>query len=134
MKSYLLASVICVSAAQAQVVECPKFYPQADTVFSEVPPHHTGTGMVMRQPLSGALLNVGEFNGGGDIEGLRKDAKNGYEVKFGIWDGRKWLVCFYGPNNSVRWWEPLNEGEVECTLKVVKKNAQGAMDAVLTCK
>ena len=46
--------------------------------------------------------------------------------------GPKWFVCVYG--TSVSWWEPLDEKELACKLKVVKKNSQGIMEATLTCK
>lgn len=133
MRKILLACLLPAAAVQAQVVECPKYYPWKDTVLSEVPSQHKGKGMVAQQPLTGAGLNVGEFNGGGDIQGLRKDFKGGYEVHFGMWPGPKWLVCTYGPNNATSWWEQLGNKEADCKLRVVKKNAQGVMDATLTC-
>jgi hypothetical protein len=132
MKTLLLC--LLPAAVHAQVVECPKYYPSTDTAFSEVPAQHKGKGVVTRQPLTGAGLNVGEFNGGGDIEGLRKDVKGGYEIDFGKWPGPKWFVCTYGKGYATSWWEQLDNKEGNCKLKVVSKNAQGMMDATLTCK
>jgi hypothetical protein len=93
-----------------------------------------GKGRRRQQPLTGAGLNVGEFNGGGDIQGRRQDIKGGYEVHFGSWSGPKWLVCTYGPGNAVSWWEELNSNEADCKLTVLKKKSNGPIDAALACK
>jgi hypothetical protein len=134
MKMILSASLVLGACAHAQVVECPHQYPAIDTVLPEAPPQNKGRGLVAPQRLSGAGLNVGEFGGGGDIQGLRKDFKGGYEVRFGIWPGPKWLVCDYGTDQAISWWLRLDEGETDCMLRVVKKNANGKMEATITCK
>jgi hypothetical protein len=135
MKVVMLSALIFSSSVGAQVSECPAFYPAKDTELADVPLHHQGKGMVARQRLRGAGLTIGEFNGGGDLQGLRKDAGDGYEVDFGMpAAGMKWLVCFYGENGSTTWWERLDSREASCKLKVVKKNAQGMTTATLTCE
>lgn len=134
MKTLLSAGLIFAASAHAQVVECPKFYPVTDTILPEASPQPKGKGLVTQQRLSGAGLTVGEFNGGGDIQGLRKDFKGGYEVHFGIWAGPKWLVCDYGADQATSWWERLEDAEAACRLKVVKKNAKGLIEATITCK
>lgn len=127
------ALMILAPAAQAQVLECPKFYPWQDTVLTEVPYNHTGKGLVPKGRLAGAGLTIGEFNGGGDIQGDRKQVKGGWEVDFGVLRGRKWFVCHYEPGNT-SWWEQLDDKETACKLKIVTKNSEGMMDATLRCK
>lgn len=134
MKAFILTCLIPGAAAYAQVVECPKSYPWKDTVLAETPSQHKGKGIVGQQLLTGAGLNVGEFNGGGDIQGRRQDIKGGYEVHFGSWSGPKWLVCTYGPGNAVSWWEELSSKETDCKLTVLKKKSNGPVDATLACK
>jgi hypothetical protein len=87
MKACLLILLAVAPAVRAQVVECPKFYPWQDTVLAEVPYGHKGKGMVTKERLTGAGLTVGEFNGGGDMQGLRKNVKGGHEVDYGTIDG-----------------------------------------------
>jgi hypothetical protein len=133
MKACLLILLAVAPAVRAQVVECPKFYPWQDTVLAEVPYGHKGKGMVTKERLTGAGLTVGEFNGGGDMQGLRKNVKGGHEVDYGTIDGPKWLVCAYGPGN-VTWWEQLDSKKAACRLQVRERNTKGMMDATLTCK
>jgi hypothetical protein len=134
MKTFILICLMPGAIAHAQTVECPKFYPSKDTVLADAPSQHKGKGVVAQQPLTGAGLNVGEFNGGGDIQGRRQDIKGGYEVHFGSWSGPKWLVCTYGSGNAVSWWEELNSKETDCKLTVLKKKSNGQIDAALACK
>jgi len=133
MRSLLLAGLLVAPAVQAQVVHCPAFYPATETMLAEVPPQRKGQGFIAQQPLTGAGLTVGEINGGGDIQGARKAAKGGYEIRFGSWKGPKWMVCTYG-DHVTTWWERLDTNEADCRLKVVTKNANGSMSATLTCK
>jgi hypothetical protein len=135
MKKLFIPLLFLTTSAQAQVIECPKFYPLMDTALAEVPNQHMGRGMVSQQPLSGAGLTLGEFNGGGDLHGSRRNLKGGYEIDFGLTPtGVKWFVCSYGINGSTSWWEELKPEEAHCKLKVVNKNSQGVMDASLSCR
>ena len=135
MKKLLFAAISLVSYAHAQVIDCPTFYPLNDTMLTDIPPQHKGKGMVSQQQLSGAGFTIGEFNGGGDLQGLRKEVKGGYEIDFGMpGPGLKWFVCFYGKNGSTKWWEQLDSKEASCKLKVVNKNSKGLMTATLTCE
>ncbi|MDB5745472.1 MAG: hypothetical protein JWP72_320 [Massilia sp.] len=135
MRAVLLACLIVAPVAQAQVIECPKFYPWQDTVLAEVPHGHKGKGLVRKGQLMDATLNEGEFNqrSFGELQGGRKNLKNGWEVDYPSFPGPKWFVCFYEPGN-VTWWEQLDNKPLSCKLKVVKKNSKGMMDAALTCK
>lgn len=133
MRKLVLACFLLTPAVHAQVIVCPTFYPSTETLFSEVPPQRKGQGMIAQQPLTGAGLTVGAFNGGGDIQGGRKEMAGGYEIHFGAWAGSKWMVCNYGEHVAT-WWERLDDKLADCRLKVVKKNSQGVMSATLTCK
>lgn len=135
MRLALLACLILASAAQAQVVECPAFYPSLDTVLSEVPHQHKGKGLVRKGRLSGAAMSEGKFNGDAMsmVHGLRTETKDSWEEEFPIFRGPKWLICFYAPGN-ISWWEQLEDRPAACRLNVAKKNAEGVMKATLTCK
>lgn len=135
MKWSLLASLIVTTAAQAQVVECPKFYPSQDTVLSEVPYQHKGKGLVRKGRLTGAAMSEGEFNGDAMsiMHGLRKETKGSWEEEFPRFHGPKWLVCFYEPGN-VSWWEQIGDGPLACTLRVTPKNSENMTDAKLACR
>jgi hypothetical protein len=122
MKAITLSVFFLSSTVGAQVIECPQFYPSKDIELADVPRHHNGKGMVARQRLSGAGLTIGEFNGGGDLQGLRKEISGGYEVDFGMPGvGLKWFVCVYGQTGGTTWWEQLDSKEASCKLKIVKK-------------
>ena len=135
MKAVILACLIVAPVTHAQVIECPKFYPWQDTVLAEVPHGHQGKGLVRKGQLIDAVLNEGEFNqrSFGELQGGRKNLKNGWEVDYPSFPGQKWFICFYEPGN-VTWWEKLDTKPLSCKLKVVKKNSAGMMDAVLSCK
>lgn len=135
MKWSLLASLVVASSAQAQVIECPKVYPSQDTVLSEVPYQHKGKGLVHKAKLSGAAMSEGEFNGDAMsiMHGLSKETKGGWEEEFPKFRAPKWLICYYEPGN-ISWWEEVGSEPVACKLKVTTRNAEGTMDAVLTCK
>lgn len=135
MRFALFACLILTSAAQAQVVDCPKFYPSQDTVLSEVPYQHNGKGLVHKGRLSGAAMSEGEFNGDAMsiMHGLRTETKGGWEEDFPKFRGGKWLICYYEPGN-ISWWEQLGDQPRACRLKVSKKNSEGVMEATLTCK
>lgn len=133
MKKILFAYLIVGPAAQAQVIECPKFYPWQDTPLTEVPYRHKGKGIVARRPLSDASAFAGEFNGASELQGVRKDVKGGYDVQLpGV---TKWFVCYYGEGRDISWWEQIDDSKItRCTLRVRNKNSEGMMDATMTCK
>lgn len=135
MRAILLACLVAAPAAQAQVVECPKFYPSQDTVLTEVPYGHKGLGLLRKGQLIDAEMSEGQFGerSFGSLQGGRKNLKNGWEVEYPSFPGPKWFVCLYEPGN-VTWWEQLDNKPLSCKLKVVKKNSEGMMDAALTCK
>lgn len=118
-------------SAQAQTVECPKFYPWEDTTIPEVPYQHRGKGLVKRQQITGAGAFVGEMNGHGEIQGGRADVKGGYDIELPL--AIRWFVCEYGDN--IRWWEELKLGPnvKSCTIQV-RENKKYPMDAKLVCK
>jgi hypothetical protein len=136
MRLALFACLIVASTAQAQVIECPKFYPSQDTVLPEVPYQHKGKGLVRKAKLSGAAMSEGEFNGDAMsiMHGLRTETKGSWEEEFPKFHGRKWLVCYYEPGN-ISWWEELGSEPVACKLKVTKQKSVGAsMDARVSCQ
>src|SRR3569832_1796253 len=103
MKKLILFAFVSVTNADAQVVECPKFYPWQDTLVNEVPYQHNGKGVVKKKELSKASGFGGEFNEVNELQGIRKEVKDGYDVHLPLIT--KWLVCSYGDN--VQWWEEL---------------------------
>jgi len=118
-------------AVQAQVIECPKFYPWQDTPLAEVPLKHKGKGVVEKTRLDDATVTAGMVNGGSDLHGSIKKVKGGRIVEYRMPDGQKWFVCYYG--GDIAWWEELDSKVSLCKLEV-KKNSEGMMDATLICK
>jgi hypothetical protein len=133
MRKFIFACLILAPSAQAQVFECPKFYPWQDTVMSEVPYQHRGKGIVQKAELSGAGAFLGDFNGNMQIAPADvKKIKGGSDSYF---MPAKWLVCDYG--NGISWWEELklDENKVQsCVLQVRNKQGRDPMDIKLVCK
>lgn len=75
MKKLLLACLISAPAIQAQVIECPKFYPWQDTPLSEVPYGHKGMGMVAKGRLTGGSMYRGDPKDRSDVMGEYKKVK-----------------------------------------------------------
>lgn len=133
MNKLILAFLMLPAAIQAQVVECPKFYPWQDTPLSEVPYQHKGKGIVKKRELTGASGFDGELNGAAELQGIRKNVKGGYDVE--LPGATKWLVCWYGERGDISWWEQLDSSKTtRCVLRVRSKNSEGMMDATMTCK
>jgi hypothetical protein len=127
----MLACAFLGPTVSAQTVECPKFYPSADTYINETPYQHNGKGLVKKSALKDASAFIGEINGGGEIQGGIKEVKNGYDVELPL--DIKWFVCIY--ENNVQWWEELklNPKITSCTM-YVRKNKKYSADAKLVCK
>jgi hypothetical protein len=132
MRALLFACLI-VSTAHAQTVECPKFYPSQDTSLAEVPYQHKGKGIVSKAKLSGASMYIGELGGPGELRGDDRQVKGGWDVNYGFGREPKWLVCSYGRNGDVMWWEPIDSKATHCTLKI-REGGRDPMDVTLTCK
>jgi hypothetical protein len=131
MKSIIFVCLLLGSSVKAQTTECPKFYPSEDTRLTETPYNHSGKGVVKRAELTDASTFVGEINGGGEIQGGRKDIKGGYDVELPV--NLRWFVCEYG--NSVQWWEELklNPKNTSCTMQIRKQKGY-PLEAKLVCK
>jgi hypothetical protein len=135
MKKLLLACLILAPAAQAQVFECPKFYPWQDTVMAEVPYKHNGKGVVRKQELFGANWMGGDFNDTfGEMQGPpTKKVKGGVDIVVPTF--ARWLVCDYG--GGISWWEELkldkNKAQ-SCVMQVRDKVGRDPMDIKLVCK
>ncbi|UGQ47210.1 STY0301 family protein [Massilia endophytica] len=136
MKSTFLIWLMAVSGVCAQVIECPKSYPPLDTELTMIPSTHKGKGLVSARYLSGASMFIGEFNDGGELQGLRKDVKGGYDIE--VPADTRWLVCFYGDSQAISWWEELKlePKSTSCTVQVRSAQPQrpGAVEAKLICK
>lgn len=131
MRALLLALLVA-PAVQAQVIECPKFYPWQDTKLAEVPHQHKGAGFVSKAKLSGAGMYTGELNGQGELMGDGKKVKGGWDVEYGFGLEPKWLVCSYGSSGEIRWWEQIDPKATRCTL-TMREGGRAPMDAKLTC-
>ncbi|WP_136419537.1 STY0301 family protein [Herbaspirillum sp. ST 5-3] len=131
MKAIVLSCIFLASSLSAQTIECPKFYPSEDTHLTETPYNHSGKGIVRRAELKDASAFIGEINGGGELQGARKDVKGGYDVELPL--NARWFVCEYG--NDVQWWEELklNPKITSCTMQV-RQSKKLPMDAKLVCK
>lgn len=131
MRGLLLACLVAPSV-QAQVIECPKFYPWQDTQLAEVPHQHKGQGFVAKAKLSGAGMYIGEVNGQGELMGDGKKVKGGWDTEYAFGPGPKWLVCSYGRSGDIRWWEQIDSKATRCTLKL-REGGRDPMEVKLTC-
>jgi hypothetical protein len=136
MKRLLFACALFSSAAQAQVYECPKFYPWQDTVLAEVPYQHNGKGIVAKRSLASASVMQDDFNkpwaelrGGGE-----KKVTGGVDIDFPA--DVTWFVCWYGNDRSIAWWEKLklDRDKVRgCTMQL-RDDHHNPKDIKLICK
>lgn len=132
MRALVLAALVA-PAVQAQVVECPKFYPWQDTPLAEVPYRHRGQGFVARSVLRGAGMYTGEINGKAELVGDPRTMKGGREVAYGFQPGEnKWLVCSYG-DGSVTWWEQMDPKATSCLVRT-RGGGRDPMDVKATCR
>jgi hypothetical protein len=133
MRRALLLCLFLAPAAQAQVIECPKFYPWQDAPLAETPHEHKGKGFVAKARLTGAGMYAGELNGRGELQGDRQKVKGGWDIRHGFAAGDpKWLVCSYG-GGGIAWWEQLDPKVRSCTLQT-REGGRDPMDARATCK
>jgi hypothetical protein len=133
MKRLIFASVLLASAAEAQVIECPKFYPSEDTPLAEVPYQHKGKGFIAKARLNGASMFTGEINGQVELHGDRAKVKGGWNVRYGFAPADvRWLVCSYG-GGDIAWWEQLDTKTTSCQLEL-REMGSDPMSVKLTCK
>ena len=133
MRAFALA-VLLAPTVHAQVVECPKFYPWQDTPLAEVPYRHAGKGVVARAQLSGASMYVGDWNGRGELVGDGKKVRGGRDTRYGFEPGDvKWLVCTYGRDGSVTWWEQMDPKATSCVVRL-REGGRDPMEANATCR
>ena len=132
MRAVLLALLVA-PVVQAQVVDCPKFYPWQDTALAEVPYQHKGKGIVVKAKLSGAAMYIGEMGGQGELEGDIREVKGGRNVTYGFGPEPKWLVCYYGSSGDVRWWEQIESRVTSCIVRI-RDGGRNPMDVTATCK
>jgi hypothetical protein len=92
MRKLLLAWVLVASAAHAQEISCPKFYPSEDTVLTEAPYQYTGKGVLKKQALASAGGMGGGFNDtNGEMAGGSDKVKGGEDIAVPTF--AKWFVC-----------------------------------------
>lgn len=134
MRGQLLACLVLVSAAQAQEIECPKFYPWQDTALTEVPYGHAGKGVVKKRELSGAAVMVDDFNMPGDLHGGdQRKVPGGVDIQFPA--DATYFVCYYG-DRTIAWWEKLKHDPKKvkgCTLKMRDKVGRDPMNIRFVC-
>lgn len=136
MKILSLAYLLFASAAQAQEISCPKYYPSEDTVLSEVPYQHLGKGVIKKQELSGANWMGGDFNDTfGEMAGGVEKVQGGLTIA--VPTAAKWFVCWYGGGRAIAWWEEIKLekiGAKNCEIQIRNKVGRDPMDAKLICK
>jgi hypothetical protein len=136
MRILLLACLILASTANAQEIECPKFYPWEDTVLAEVPYKHTGKGVVAREELSSASAMWGDFNNPAEFHGGPENkVKGGTDIVMP--PNSAWFVCWYGRGRTIGWWEQLKHDPDKvkgCTMKIRNKVGRDPMDIKFVCK
>jgi hypothetical protein len=132
MRALVLAYIVT-SAAFAQTIECPQFYPWQDTPIAEVPYQHKGKGIVAKAKLTGSAMYIGELGGQGELRGDDRQVKGGVDIHYGFGIEPKWLVCSYGSSGDVKWWEQIDSKATHCTLKI-RGGGHDPVDAKLTCK
>jgi hypothetical protein len=138
MKKFQYAWLILASTAQAQEIECPKFYPWEDTVLAEVPYRHNGKGVVARAELTGASAMGSPYNFKPPIEfqgGPVNKVRGGTEIEMPL--DTKWFVCYYGKGTAIAWWEELKHDPNKvknCTMKIQNKVGRDPMDIRFVCK
>jgi hypothetical protein len=136
MSRLLFTCLLFGSAAQAQVYECPKFYPWQDTVLAEVPYKHNGKGVVAKRELVSASVMQDEFNKPwGELYGSgEKKVRGGVDIDFPR--DITWFVCWYGDGRQVAWWEELklDQSKVQgCTMQI-RDDHRNPKDIKLVCK
>ena len=131
------ALLLCAALARdvhAQVIECPKFYPSTDTALADVPYQHKGRGFVAKSPLRNALMYAGEINGKQALVGEPHKVKGGRDLHHGFEPGEsKWLVCFYGEDRTIAWWEQIDPRVTSCVVQV-REGRNTPMTVRATCK
>jgi hypothetical protein len=138
MKKLLLVLMTFVPIAQADEVDCPKFYPSEDTVLTEVPYRHNGKGIVAKQELSGASAMGSPYNFKPPMEfhgGHVNKVKGGTDIEMPL--DTRWFVCYYGKGTTVAWWEELKHDPDKiknCTIKIRDKVGRDPMDIKFVCK
>ena len=134
MRCALLLCTVLAPAAHAQVIECPQHYPSQDTPLAEVPHQHNGHGFVAKSPLRNALMYAGEINGRQALVGEPHRVKGGRDLHHGFERGeRKWLVCFYGEDRTIAWWEQVDPKVTNCVVQV-REGEKNQMTVRATCK
>lgn len=119
--------------AYAEVAECPKLYPAEMVPIDGAQRQRSNGGFVTRAALSGAGMFTGEIGGQGELAGERREAKGGWDAKFGFAAGdQRWLVCTYGAGGEITWWRRMDARSTSCALQV--RGPSGKVDARATCK
>jgi hypothetical protein len=133
MKRLILVTLLLGSGVQAQIIECPKFYPWEDTPLAEVPHQHKGKGFIAKARLEGASMYTGAINGHGELQGDRNKVKGGWDVRYGFESAdTRWLVCSYG-GGDITWWEQLDSKTTSCKLEI-REMGRDPKGVKLTCK
>lgn len=135
MRKIVFAFAVLSPLAQAQVFDCPKFYPSQDTVMAEVPYKHNGKGIVKKAELFGGSWMGGDFNDTfGEMQGPPPTkVKGGTDTVVPTF--AKWLVCDYG--GGISWWEELklDKNKIKgCIMHVRAKTGSDPTDVKLVCK
>jgi hypothetical protein len=124
MRILLYAALVLSSTVNAQVIECPKFFPSKDLALSEVPSGHKGSARLQPARLSHAYMYVGELYGEQTMvpPGGRK-VKGGRDAEYNFApQDPNWLICTYGGSawgdGDIEWWEKLDPKINHCVLTV----------------
>ncbi|HWJ95455.1 MAG TPA: STY0301 family protein [Telluria sp.] len=131
MKSFV-ALALALASFNVEAVECPRFYPFTSP---EVPHGHSGGGQVRKAALNGAGVYTGAFIGQEETIGIPSKIKDGYQRRYAFAPNeQKWLVCGYGKNGEVQWWERLDPKATSCVLQVKGKERAVPEAVTITCR
>lgn len=132
MTRALLAALVFSSVAQAEVIECPQYYPAAATTLPSSASDSKGTVQLRRSHLSFARIYTGELYGEQMFTPPASNkVKGGWDATYDVdAQGGNWLICRYGGaewgTGVVDRWEKLKVTSKECVLQVRQNTVRHA--------
>lgn len=121
MKVALL--LMACGAANAQVIECPATFPYESAALAA-----DSKAIVEPSRLSGGGAYIGELGGRGELRGIDKQVKGGFDVQYGFRESdTKWFVCGYGRDGAIGSWRAI---EAKATMCMMRQRTRGDVTTV----